>query len=106
MTEKKRFQYNVNKNTIEYDGKFVAYVMNVDGYRIANKMNILLKENEQLKQTNQELNDELQKTMGYLALKSGIEKENEQLKKRLIKLKEENAELKDENEKLWCDEEW
>ena len=46
----KRFGYNVNKNTIECDGKFVAYVMNVDGYRIANKMNILLEENEQLKE--------------------------------------------------------
>ena len=38
------------------------------------------KENEQLKQSNQKLNDELQETMGYLALKSGVEKENEQLK--------------------------
>ena len=51
----KRFGYNVNKNTIECDGKFVAYVMNVDGYRIANKMNILLEENEQLKHNNKML---------------------------------------------------
>lgn len=55
----KRFGYNVNKNTIECDGKFVAYVMNVDGYRIANKMNILLEENEQLKQDKKRL-------IGYL----------------------------------------
>ena len=48
MTEK-RFQYNVNKNTIEQDGKFVAYVNSVDGVRIANKLNVLQKENEQLK---------------------------------------------------------
>lgn len=51
MTEKKQFQYNVNKNTIEYNGKFIAYVMNVDGYRIANEMNTLYEENEQLKQS-------------------------------------------------------
>ena len=43
----------------------------------------LKKENEQLKQSNQKLNDELQETMGYLALKSGVEKENEQLRKQL-----------------------
>lgn len=48
MTEK-RFQYNVNKNSIEENGKFVAYVNSVDGVRIANKLNILQKENEQLK---------------------------------------------------------
>ena len=49
MTEK-RFSYNVNKNTIECDGKFVAYVNCVDGVRIANKLNVLQNENEQLKQ--------------------------------------------------------
>lgn len=49
MTEK-RFQYNVNKNTIEQDGKFVAYMNSVDGARIANKLNELAEENEQLKQ--------------------------------------------------------
>ena len=48
MTEK-QFQYNVNKNTIEQDGKFVAYVNSIDGVRIANKLNVLQKENEQLK---------------------------------------------------------
>lgn len=49
MTENKRFQYNVNKNCIEYDDNFVAYVNSVDGFRIANKLNCLEKENEQLK---------------------------------------------------------
>lgn len=51
MTEK-RFSYNVNKNTIQQDGKFVAYMNCVDGVRIANKLNVLQKENEQLKQRN------------------------------------------------------
>ena len=51
MTEK-RFQYNVNKNTIEQDGKFVAYMNSVDGVRIANKLNVLQNENEQLRQRN------------------------------------------------------
>ena len=46
----KRFQYNVNKNTIEYDGKFIVYCNSVDGCRIANYWNGLYKENEQLKQ--------------------------------------------------------
>lgn len=45
----KRFQYNVNKNCIECDGKFVAYVDMVDGFRIANKLTVLAEENEQLK---------------------------------------------------------
>ena len=51
MTEK-RFQYNVNKNTIEQDGKFVVYMNSVDGVRIANKLNVLQNENEQLRQRN------------------------------------------------------
>lgn len=46
---KKQFTYNVNKNCIECNGKFVAYVDSIDGFRIANKMNVLQKENEQLK---------------------------------------------------------
>ena len=45
----KRFQYNVNKNCIEEDGKFVAYVDIVDGFRIANKLTTLAEENERLK---------------------------------------------------------
>ena len=50
MTENKRFQYNVNKNIIEQNGKFVAYMNSVDGARIANKLNELAEENDQLKQ--------------------------------------------------------
>ena len=50
---------------------------------IADRLNTYAEENEQLKQTNQRLNDELQETMGYLALKSGVEKENEQLKRQI-----------------------
>ena len=49
MIENKRFQYNVNKNTIEQNGKFVAYMNSVDGARITNKLNELADENEQLK---------------------------------------------------------
>jgi len=60
MTEK-RFQYNVNKNTIEQDGKFVAYVNSVDGVRIANKLNVFQKENEQLKSDNNRLVNETAK---------------------------------------------
>ena len=58
MTEK-RFQYNVNKNTIEQDGKFVAYMNSVDGVRIANKLNVLQNENEKLKSEIKDLNDVL-----------------------------------------------
>ena len=45
------FEYNVNKNTIEENGEFVAYLNSVDGFRIANKLTALEKENEQLKST-------------------------------------------------------
>lgn len=65
------------------------------------------KENEELKQINQELNDELQETMGYLALKSGVEKENEQLKSEVSNLTdlisseiEKNAKLSQKNNSL------
>ena len=72
------------------------------------------KENEQLKKTNQELNDELQETIGYLSLKSGVEKENEQLKQQhrqlqiefndacgiVHDLRESKLDLEDENEQL------
>ena len=46
---KKRFQYNVNKNSIECDGKHFAYC-NGEQSKIAKKLNVLQKENEQLKQ--------------------------------------------------------
>ena len=82
--------------------------------KTCNLLNELNDENELLKQTNQELNDELQKTMGYLALKSGIERENKQLKQQNrglqseLKIFKEDVEysnklmnkLSDENEQL------
>lgn len=49
MTEK-RFQYNVNKNSIEYDGKHFAYC-NVEQNKIANKLNELAEENITIKKT-------------------------------------------------------
>ena len=51
MTENKRFRYNVNENTIEQGGKFVAYMNCVDGVRVANKLNVLQEENENIKHT-------------------------------------------------------
>lgn len=56
---KKQFSYNVNKNTIQYDGKFVAYMNCVDGFRIANKLNVFQKEKEQLEKENLDLLEEL-----------------------------------------------
>lgn len=47
MTE---YRYNVNKNCIEKDGKFFAYLDSIDIGRITMKLNKLSKENEQLKQ--------------------------------------------------------
>ena len=40
MTENKRFQYNVHKNSIEYDGKHFAYC-NGQQSKITNKLNEL-----------------------------------------------------------------
>lgn len=65
-------------------------------HRVMDRLNELNDENEQLKKTNQELNDELQETIGYLSLKSGVEKENEQLKstiKEVIELLSEEVDL-------------
>ena len=81
-----KFYYNVNKNTIEYgDEKFIAYVNCVDGFRIANKLNTFLLENIELKETNQELFDELQNKTSWLSLRGGelaiLKKENEELRK-------------------------
>ena len=78
MTEK-RFQYNVNKNTIEQDGKFVAYMNSVDGVRIANKLNVFKKENEQLKIR---FNEEREKSLKFCRNIDTLTIENEQLKKR------------------------
>ena len=71
MTEK-RFQYNVNKNSIEYDEKHFAYC-NGGQSKIAKKLNVLQKENEELKQ----------KVDFYKYFQKDareLEKENEQLK--------------------------
>ena len=76
MTEK-RFQYNVNKNTIEQDGKFVAYMNSVDGVRIANKLNVFKKENEQLKIR---FNEEREKSLKFCRNIDTLTIENEQLK--------------------------
>ena len=73
MTENKRFQYNVNKNCIEYDDNFVAYVNSIDGFRIANKLNCLEKENEQLKSREHDIALEL----------NALVDENEQLKNKI-----------------------
>jgi len=45
----KRFEYNVNKNSIEYDGKHFTYC-NVEQSKIAKKLNELHEENKELKQ--------------------------------------------------------
>jgi regulator of replication initiation timing len=135
MTEK-RFQYNVNKNCIEYDGKFVAYLNSVDGCRIANYWNGLYKENEQLrhdatiliqsnqdyrreneqlKQSYKEFEDECQSTFNAMSRKQNdlyrknfkLKEENEKLRTKnnayiqdIEVFKEENTHLKLENEQL------
>jgi ribosomal protein L13 len=73
----KRFQYNVNKNCIECDGKFVAYVDMVDGFRIANKLTVLAEENEQLKTTIHQLRTDNTKQKKKL---NTTMKENEHIK--------------------------
>lgn len=84
MTENKQYSFNVNKNTIEFDGKFKAYVNIVDGQRIVDLLNDLVDENEQLKQDidfleieNEALEDGATK---YAELSHKVLKENEQLK--------------------------
>lgn len=97
------------KNVIE--GNFVLFYdgdEQIPFDEVVGVLNSLNDENEQLKQSNQKLNDELQETMGYLALKSGVEKENEQLKsqredfkralsekdKEIMKLRRENNQMR------------
>lgn len=87
----KRFIYNVNKNCIECDGKFVAYVNSVDGFRIANKLTTLAEENEHLKSR-----------VDYLGRK--IERERNSTHKQYAKWEKEAEtkikELSEENEQL------
>ena len=92
MTENKRFQYNVNKNTIEQNGKFVAYMNSVDGVRIANKLNVLQNENDELKKILGFLqNDNATDILNVLNSQENqiweLKKENEQLKSEINMLK-------------------
>lgn len=88
---KKRFQYNVNKNCIEYDGKFVAYLNSVDGFRIANYWNTLYKENEELKHRLA-----ISEKANFI---TALAEENKQFKRR-------NKKLEKHLRKFYCDEEW
>lgn len=68
MTEK-RFNFNINKNQIEYDGRFFAYINIVDAQRIVNKLNVFLMEKRDLEKENKELKqevDELREAMKRL----------------------------------------
>lgn len=79
MTEK-RFTMNFNKNTIELDGKFFAYANSVDAYRVLDMLNqlvdennqlmddkwMLLKENEQLKERNNNQYTQLNRLWGLM----------------------------------------
>ena len=80
------FEYNVNKNTIEENGEFVAYLNSVDGFRIANKLTALEKENEQLKQENKKLQGKYDYQLwlynGLGCEYDGLKDENKQLKQR------------------------
>ena len=68
MNESK-FQYNVNKNSIEYCDNHFAYC-NGEEYKIVKKLNNLMRENEQLKSSNLEYEDALAR----------FEEKNQQLK--------------------------
>ena len=46
---KKDFVYNINKNVIEKNERFFAYLDIIDAQRIVKELNILYKENQQLK---------------------------------------------------------
>ena len=69
MTENKQYSFNVNKNTIEFDGKFKAYVNIVDGQRIVDLLNELHEENKKLKSINNQLEDRLEESGIGIALK-------------------------------------
>lgn len=103
MTEK-RFSYNVNKNIIQCDGKFVAYVNCVDGVRIANKLNVFQKENEQLEKENLDLSEELDYYKAKCAsLETGYIKAQDEgwrLEKSQIEFADELGRVIDENEQL------
>ena len=67
MHELTKYEYNVNKNIIEENGKFVAYMNCVDGVRVANKLNVLQEENEELKQREETLLSEIEDFQELLA---------------------------------------
>jgi regulator of replication initiation timing len=72
----------VNKNCIEYDGKFVAYLNSVDGCRIANYWNTLYKENEQLRHDATIL---IQSNQDYRRENEQLQRRNKKLEKHLRK---------------------
>lgn len=106
-----KYKYNVNKNCIETDtGDFIAYLNSIDGFRIANKLTVLEKGNEQLKNRFKKERDtamnlgsqcdelvikkqelELEIVRLEAIIKTGncssLKKENEQLKKELEDVK-------------------
>lgn len=57
-------------------------------FELVDKLNELSEENEQLRQRNQELNDNLQEAMGKMGLLNGVKEENEQLKWQCKRLKQ------------------
>lgn len=81
MTEK-RFQYNVNKNSIEYDNKHFAYC-NGEQTKIAKKLNELNDENYELKLDSKFKNGAYHKLLDSFT-----------------RLKRQNKELKEENNRL------
>ena len=71
MTEK-RFNFNVNKNCIEYEGKHFAYC-NGEQNKIANKLNELYEENTHIKNTIKEAYNNERTHIGKNVLKQLIE---------------------------------
>ena len=82
MTENKRFGYNVNKNSIEYDGKHFAYC-NGQQSKITNKLNELHEEKEILQKR---LDNTVNLTARVQVRNDKLKEENEQLKHCIKKL--------------------
>lgn len=79
------FEYNVNKNSIEYDGKHFAYC-NAEQSKIVRKLNKLHDKYEFLEIKNQSLEHYATK---YAKLYHQSSKENEELKRRINELEKE-----------------
>ena len=90
MTEK-RFQYNVNKNSIEYNKKHFAYC-NVEQNKITNKLNKLNDENEQLKQRNKRFEEKIQRERNSFT--KTHERWSKEAETKIKELSEENEQLK------------